>query len=192
MKCQCWLFVVAVLALGQSLEAQRARYRENDDVAQTQLLRTVGSLRGELRDARRLIDRVNDQRLRQQLQVFCTRAERRIDELQELLGQPRGRRRLSPMTEPDFRSLLESLREQSFDEDKLRLIENFAPELRLTSQQVGRLMKSLSFDEGRMKAAIALYPSVVDPERYHETLRILPFEESRRKVMEAVKRNRRP
>ena len=73
------------------------------------------------------------------------------------------------------------------DDDKIEFLKTFVHGRPLTCDQASQILKTLSFDDGRMQAAIMLYSSVTDSEHFYEVLKILPFESSRKKVMEAVK-----
>ena len=60
--------------------------------------------------------------------------------------------------------------------------------LDISAPRETKILKTLSFDEGRIKTAIVLYPSIVNQEDFYEILKILPFESSRKKVMEAIRK----
>jgi len=108
--------------------------------------------------------------------------------LEELLaGSPRGEAKL-PITDADFAKLLKNLKDQSFDEQKVEFIETFVKGRPLNCEQATELLKTFSFDDGRIKAALLLHPGLVDAENFFEVLKIFPFESSRQQVMEAIRK----
>lgn len=71
---------------------------------------------------------------------------------------------------------------EAFDSGKLQTIEMIARNGRFTTQQARALADEMTFDSGKAKALIALYPSVIDKQRYAMALDILTFGSSRRQV----------
>lgn len=177
------------LLITSTVMGQRKGSADRDGRAHVRAAATVDGLKKDLREARRLLIDVNDRKLRDQLELLLSRAALKADDLEELLaGSSRGRARLA-MTDEAFAKLLKSLKEQSFDEQKVEFIETFVKDRPLNCGQAAELLKTLSFDEGRVKAAIILYPGLVDSENFFEVLKVFPFESSREEVMKAVRKD---
>lgn len=80
------------------------------------------------------------------------------------------------------------LKGQSFDEQKVEFMETFVKGRPLSCEQATELLKTFSFDEGRIAAAVILHPGLVDPENFFEVLKVFPFDSSRQQVMEAIRK----
>ncbi len=184
----CILLVLVVLCSKSAL-GQRARFSERSGRSPARAAAAVGALRENLHSARRLLGEIKDRQLRRELEVLLTRAAMNAEELEALfphLSRTRGGR---PISAGDFANLLKNLKDQSFDADKLQFIASFLKDRRIYCDQATQILKSFSFDEGRIKAAIALHPNVVDSENFYEVLKVLSFESSRKQVMEAVRKS---
>jgi len=87
----------------------------------------------------------------------------------------------------DFNRLSISMRNQAFDKDKYQFMENFVAGRYFTCDQASQLLRHFSFDPDRVKAAVTLYPQLVDVENFHRVLEVFTFESSRKTVMERIK-----
>ncbi len=75
---------------------------------------------------------------------------------------------LQPITDEAFADLLKSLRAEALDDTKKSLARQMlAGRPRFLSRQVRDLVKTFSFDDGRLEIAKYAYDSVVDPENYY-------------------------
>lgn len=183
-----------VILLGLSTTsafAQRAGAKSRADREQVRASDTVAGLQKNLKEARRLLVEIDDKRTRERLELLLSRAALQAEDLEELLGDSTDPRVKRPMSEADFARLLKGLKERSFDEDKLEFIETFVKGRPLTCKQATEVIKLVSFDEGRAKAAIALHPSIVDAEHFFEVLKVFPFDSTRKEVMEAIRKKKR-
>ncbi len=176
--------LIASTALGQLKDST-----ERDDRVHDRAAVAVDGLKKDLRDARRLLVDVNDRKLRDQLELLLSRAALKAEDLEDFFaGSSRGGAKL-PISDADFAKLLKNLKEQAFDEQKVEFIETFAKGRPLSCAQATELLKTLAFDDGRIKAAIILHPGLVDAENFFEVLKVFPFESSRKQVMEAIRKN---
>jgi hypothetical protein len=183
------LALVGVLLVAAA-DGQRIRVADGRDLASARAVETVQSLRRNLKDSRHLLDRINDKDLRQQLESILARAALDADDLEELLiGAPR-RRSVRPISDADFGNLLRNIKDRSFDKDKLEFIAVFLKDRPINCSQATRILKTLSFDEGRVEAAIAMYPNIVDSKNFYDVLNVFAFESKRKQVMDAVKKLR--
>ncbi len=184
------LSIVITLLLVPIAFAQRTSATTRSSRDHIRTAETLAALQANLKSARRLLADVRDRSTREQLEVLLSRAALQADDLSELLGDAATDRHRTPISEADFSKLLDTIKDQSFDDDKVEFIKTFAKGRPLSSDQVKSILKTMSFDDGRTQVAILLYPSVTDPENFFDALKILPFESSRKQVMEAVRKGR--
>lgn len=183
-RLNCATLAMLTLLISSTAMGQRHGPDERDDRIDS----AVESLKKDLRDARRLLVDVNDRKLRDQLELVLSRASLKVEELEEWLPRlPRGQAK-QPISDEDFAKLLKNLKEQSFDEQKVEFIETFAKGRPLSCAQTTELLKTMSFDDGRIKAAVILHPGLVDAENFFEVLKVFPFDSSRKQVMEAIRK----
>ncbi|MDA1055451.1 MAG: DUF4476 domain-containing protein [Planctomycetota bacterium] len=184
----CVMLAILALLITSTAKGQRKGSAERDDRVHGRAAVAVDGLKKDLCDARRLLVDVNDRKLRDQLELLLSRAALKAEDLEELLASSsRGQAKL-PISDEDFSKLLKNLKDQSFDEQKVEFIETFAKGRPLSCAQATELLKTLSFDDGRIKAAIILHPGLVDAENFFEVLKVFPFDSNRKQVMEAVKK----
>lgn len=185
----CFTLIMLGLLVVSTALGQRQRPSDRDDRGHERAAAAVEGLKKDLRDARKLLVDVTDRKLRDQLELLLSRAALKAEDLEEILaGSSRGRAKL-PIKDEDFAKLLKNLQDQSFDEQKLEFIKTFVKGRPLNCAQAADLLKKMSFDDGRIEAAIILHPGLVDGENFFEVLKIFSFESSRKKVMEAVRKD---
>lgn len=140
----------------------------------------------------REIDQVRHPGVRAQLEDRVDRIERLLRRIERsgVRGPIYGERppHLPPHGPPgrpgfiDYEDALHMVRRESFDQDKLRIIQDLGGRMHLTTHQARALAGELAFDSNRADALIALYPSVTDPHRFRLALDVLTFSSSRRHV----------
>lgn len=139
----------------------------------------------DLQEARDLLKRMPPSGNRDRIELLLTRTELQLKQalgkMSDTLSKPKA------ISNEEFNSLSVSMRNQAFDKDKYQFIENFVAGRHVTSIQASQLLKHFSFDPDRIKAAVMLYPQVIDPENFHKALEAFTFETSRKTVMERVK-----
>jgi hypothetical protein len=183
------LLAAIVVLLGSPAFGQRAELSDKSEFLQTRLADKVADLQKNLKDARRLLADIDDKKLRERLELLLSRASLQADDLEELMGSVPRRRAARPISAEEHEKLLKNIKEQAFDEQRVEFIVTFVKDRPITCEQATQILKLVVFDEGRTKAAIALHPSVIDPENFFEVLKVFPFESSRESVMKAVKKN---
>lgn len=185
----CCLSLSLTALLATPAVSQNVDLPNRADRAQVRAANAIAGLRKSLKDARRLLTDIDDQQLRERLELLLARAALQADDLEELLGsRPRQRK---PISAADFAKLLRGIKEQAFDEDKVEFIETFVKDRPISCEQTTQVLKLLAFDDGRVKAAVVMYPSIVDSENFFEVLKIFPFDSNRKAVMEAVRKKKK-
>jgi hypothetical protein len=147
---------------------------------------TNRQLMEDLRDAQDLLKNIQDRRTRERLEVILTRAELRAGDVQKALAALAAAAKPAALPEAEFARILSGLKGQSFDKDKVLFIENLGASRYYTSAQVRALLKEFAFDEGRVKAAVALHPQVLDPENFATVLEVFTFDSGRKAVREKL------
>jgi hypothetical protein len=140
-----------------------------------------------LRDAREAVKQISDKRARQQLELLLTRAELRNRDVRDNLAALEGPARPVIISDDDFARLLRGLAAGPFDNDRVTFVENFARARTFTSAHVREIARTFQFDDGRGKAAVLLYPRVVDPENFFTVLEVFTFDANRKAVREKLK-----
>lgn len=175
----CCLFVSTTVLL-----AQPNKQSSTDTKA---LLAAAKELAADLKEARELLKKVTDRATRDRLELLITRSELKALELERMLGgavvagtQP------TAMSAENFAKLLKALKAESFDDDKASFVATFAAQGRVNCEQARELLKSFSFDEGRINSAVVLYPRLTDPENFFVVLDVFSFDSSRGKVRERL------
>jgi Domain of unknown function (DUF4476) len=139
----------------------------------------------DLREARELVKRMPASGNRDRLELLLTRTESQLKQalgrLSDVMVKP------TPISIQDFNRLSVSMRNQAFDKDKYLFLENVVAGHHFTCDQASQLLKHFSFDNDRIKGALALYPCLVDPENFNRVLEAFTFENNRKTVMERIK-----
>ncbi len=100
----------------------------------------------------------------------------------------RSRSSRAPDTCPTRSNLLtyadahEMVSRERFDSGRLGAIERIGRSACLTTEEARSLASLLTFDSGKEKALVALFPAVVDPPRYALALDVLTFSSARDRV----------
>jgi hypothetical protein len=149
----------------------------------------LGAIVNDLAEARTLSSRINDAGLRGRIDLLLARAELNARTLREKLGV--AATAASPVVEPvmtpeKFAEFLAALKKNAFDPGKAQFITDFARSHRFTCDQAVTLLKEFAFDPDRVKAAVALYPRLVDPGDFYKALDTFAFENGRQAVRKGV------
>jgi hypothetical protein len=129
----------------------------------------------------------NDRRARERLELLLSRAELRAADLQKdlaALAAPPRRVALSP---DEFAKFMAGLKANAFDSGKVPFVEEYAKTRWFSSAQVREILKAFAFDDGRIKAAVALHPRLTDPENFFTVLDAFAFDSSRKALREKLK-----
>lgn len=144
----------------------------------------LSKITADLKEARGLLKDVSDRKTREKLELLITRAELAAKDLQKELATlvPVG-----GMAKEDFAKVLKGLKDQSFDDGKMKYVNGLAKTTRLTSAQVKEMLAAFSFDRDRVTAAVTLHPMVVDPELFVTVLDAFSFKSSKDEVLSKIK-----
>ncbi|MFO0953849.1 MAG: DUF4476 domain-containing protein [Isosphaeraceae bacterium] len=151
----------------------------------------VEQLRADLREAQSVVKGLADRRARDRLELLLTRAELHASELQNAAAQldrppvfvavPRV------VTDAEFAPMLKAVKDQSFDNRKLEVVQSFGKTRRFTSAQVKQLTQAFTFENDRVKAAVWLHPLLADPENFFMVLEAFTFDSSKNAVRQQIK-----
>ena len=92
-----------------------------------------------------------------------------------------------PLTAEQLAQFMKGLNANAFDNQKVPFVEEYARTRWFTSVQAKEVLKAFSFDDGRGKAAVALYPRLTDPENFFVALDAFTFDSGRKAVSEKLK-----
>lgn len=90
------------------------------------------------------------------------------------------------MNSYEFESLIQTINQSNFDDSKLAIIQETAGRAAFSSDQVARLVGTLTFDDNQIQAAISLYSSTVDARNWHVVYSVFKFDSSRDEVREGI------
>jgi|GEM_PF-4313437 len=151
------------------------------------LIASAKELAADLKEARELLKKITDRNTRDRLELLITRSELKVLELEIALAGAATGSAPQAMTAENFAKLLKGLKAESFDDNKASFIATFAVHGRLNSDQARELLKAFSFDDGRIKSAVLIYPRLTDPENFYQVLDAFSFDSSKNAVREKLK-----
>lgn len=86
----------------------------------------------------------------------------------------------------EFDSLMEAFRTNSFDDGKVAFVKVMANGRKFSVDQVHEIMAEMSFDQGRVDAAVILYPRITDKENVYKLLDTMSFDQGRKDLIERL------
>ena len=90
----------------------------------------------------------------------------------------------------EFEDFFRSYRSKSFDSDKINVFYIKAKNTYFTAQQIGRLVKTLSFDSKKLELAKAAYDYCIDPENYYQVVDVLDYQSSKTELKDYILQKR--
>ena len=168
------LFASAFL---MAADKEPARKKSPQEVA-------AGKIAADLKEARGLLKDVSDRKAREKLELLIGRAELAAKDLQAELAAAAP---LAALSKEDFAKILKGLKDQSFDDGKMKYVSAMPKSTRITSAQAKEMLASFSFDRDRIAAAVALHVLVVDPELFVTVLDAFSFKSSKDEVLNKIK-----
>jgi hypothetical protein len=93
-----------------------------------------------------------------------------------------------PMKSAEFGQLVAAIRGASFDDDKVGVVRLAAQNNWFLASQGAAVMDLISFDDGKIDAAAAMWPRITDPENYFVMMNKLSFDSSKDKLRKRVGR----
>lgn len=94
----------------------------------------------------------------------------------------------APMDPARFDDLLRRLGELTFSKDQMNYLSDVVREHYFTTEQVRRVMRVFSFDSEKVKAAVLMYPVVLDRKDFYRAQDELTFESDRERLRAEVRR----
>ncbi|MBW1808802.1 MAG: DUF4476 domain-containing protein [Deltaproteobacteria bacterium] len=87
----------------------------------------------------------------------------------------------------DFEQLLKSVKEASFEDEKIRILEMAVKGTHFSVKQVGKLIDALDFSEGKIKVVELTAKKLSDPGNSYQILNHFEFEGDKKKAKELLK-----
>ncbi len=87
-----------------------------------------------------------------------------------------------------FRQALYAIRNESFDQDKVKMARFIAKRNRLSTTQIRAIAQSFSFDGSKLEFVKYAYIRCVDPENYYALGRIFTFSSNRQELYDYMAR----
>lgn len=189
--------VILMLSACLALTAWPARAGER-----TELCGDKARIRHILGDAREVIAELRGMAAAQSDYIARREMTRKADKLKRLMkqlrseleavepaeGQPEVDDLPAPMPPDRFEALVKALAAEAFSKGKLRVVRQAAAHNHFSVAQVKRVMRQFSFADGKVQAAAAMHPRLVDPENFFEAYKELSFEADKKKLREAVEK----
>lgn len=94
-----------------------------------------------------------------------------------------------PMNEPDYRSLVNSINNEAFEDNKIAVLQSSVKYNYFTVAQIIGLMDLFSFSSWKLKALELTYPFVVDKNNSFKIINSLTFSGDKEKAQEILNRN---
>ena len=93
-----------------------------------------------------------------------------------------------PISEEEFSSLANSIKNESFQENQLSVVQISARYNYFTVNQVVNVIDLFSFSDGKLKALEYLYPNVVDKYNSHQIIKAFTYSSDKEKAQEIINR----
>lgn len=90
------------------------------------------------------------------------------------------------VNERDFQAMVQRMKGQSFDSDRLALGKVITSSSHLTAEQTGRLAATLDYSASQVELLKYAYPYCIDPQNYYKAVDILTFSTDRKKVLDFI------
>lgn len=94
-----------------------------------------------------------------------------------------------PISEEEFAGLVESIKNESFQENQLSIVQISARYNFFTVNQVIRVIELFSFSDGQLKTLEFMYPNVVDKFNSHQIINAFTYSSDKEKANEIINRN---
>ena len=141
----------------------------------------------DLREARELVKKINDKKLRTRLELLLARSELKTLDIQKNLTVLASLPKRVPVSADELAKFVKGLKANAFDTEKAAFVETNAKTRWFTSAQARDILKLFAFDDGRVKAGVALYPRVSDPENWFVVDEAFTFDGGRKALREKLK-----
>lgn len=91
-----------------------------------------------------------------------------------------------PMNDAEFSSLLNSVKNESFESDMLSIVQISAKYNYFTVSQVVRLINLFSFSSGKIEVVKMVYPNVIDRYNSHQIINSFTYSSDKEKVRQII------
>ncbi len=176
---------VLLLVLAQTPAQPPAKSPNNGNSGLTpEQMEMVQRLAADVKVLRAHINRLPDGQARQQMLQTLNRLEGNSRRFAEITA---GAAR-SHMAVPDaeLAKLIRALKTENFDEKRLPLLRTGTARMSLTSDQARSVVLTFASSDSRKRAAVMLYPHVLDPTNYSLVLNTIPFATDRDDEVRAI------
>ncbi|MGI9527831.1 MAG: DUF4476 domain-containing protein [Weeksellaceae bacterium] len=121
-----------------------------------------------------------------------------VNEWDELWNRPYDGRWNNPshqfqfdtMNQTSFNRFMSTLKKESFDEGKIRLIESTAKDIYFTAEQIKEMISLFSFDDNKLDIAKKLYAQCVDKYNYYLVNEAFSFSSTKEKLQDYIRKIR--
>lgn len=167
--------------------------RARKDVSYATLAREAAAIGRDAALLVELTDEAEDKAERKALRAQAVALEQGVATVRGVLealaredDRPKQPAKPVPMKAAAFEQLVGAIRAASFDDDKVEVVRHAAQTNFFSSNQVAAVMDLLSFDEGKIDAAVAMWPRITDPENSFVIFKKLAFDSSREELRKRV------
>jgi hypothetical protein len=87
---------------------------------------------------------------------------------------------------PEFDSLMRTFRANTFDEGKVAFTKVMAQGRSFSEAEVHLILSDMTFDRGRVDAAVILYPHMTDKQNAYRLLDTMTFDQGRKELIERL------
>ena len=101
--------------------------------------------------------------------------------------RPNGHHRLQVMSPEIFQHFFQTVKNESFDKNKFKVIEQATLTSRFTSTQCAALVNLFSFDKEKIRVMKIMYPVIVDKDYFFSVIDKLSFLSSKEEIQEYLK-----
>lgn len=91
-----------------------------------------------------------------------------------------------PVTEEELQGMLQRMKGQPFDSDRLALAKVIVASSNLTAAQIGRLAESIDYSNSQVDFLKYAYAYCVDPTNYYNAVNVLTFSRDRKNVIDYI------
>jgi len=113
------------------------------------------------------------------------------DRLTDFIKNNSGRNPyINKMSTAEFNNLLKQIKNAAFDSDKTKLISTVSPTVSFSVAQIRTILKTYSFDDGKLDAAKMLYALCSDRHNYYTLLDGFSFLSSKKALQDFISSKR--
>jgi hypothetical protein len=177
--------LLALACAGQAAQTPaQSPAKPNNDGLTPEQIEMVQRLSADFKDLRAQVGRLPDGLVRQQMLQTINRLEADSRRFAELTGAVAKNRMAVPADV--LAKLLKALQDQNFDGNRLPILKRGSADAHFTCDQARSLVTAFVSSDARKRAAILLYPHVLDPANFSAVLNAIPFNTDREDVLRAI------